>query len=168
MADFAQFNQRLIVELALNSFYLHQSRKNRIVDKEMKKDIPFEPVTGVMVAIVPQDMERLDDLWDVMIINKNLIELENVMVVSRGYGTIEAKEKKTSTLRHYIQKLEAQSIAKIEPIQAQVFPLTNEYWVSYFILDQVFDKKYIFVPDSIQKQHLVYIKELDRYGVLHT
>lgn len=134
----------------------------------MKKDISFEPVTGVMVAVVPQDMNALEGLWDVMIINKNLIELENVMVVSRGYGTIQTKEKKTSVLRHYIQQLDAQSVAKIEPIQSEVFALTNEYWVSYFILNQVFDKKFIFVPDSIQKQHLVYIKELEKYGILHT
>ncbi|MEQ9300687.1 MAG: hypothetical protein RIF33_19100 [Cyclobacteriaceae bacterium] len=133
----------------------------------MKKDIPFEPVTGVLIAIVPQNDANLKQPWDVYIINKNLIELNTVMVTSKGYGSINGENKKTSTLRHVIEQLNQESYAKIEPIDPSVFALTNEYWVSYYILDQIFDKKFIFVPESIQETNLTYIEALNAKGILH-
>lgn len=132
----------------------------------MKKDIDFSPVTGVELAIVCTEKEGQSQ-WDVYLINRNLIELETVMITSKGYGKIDGKEKETSVLRHMIEKIEEQSYARIEPIQSELFQLTNEYWVSYYILDQIFDKKFIFVPDAIQKDNLQYIPELDLMGVRH-
>jgi hypothetical protein len=133
----------------------------------MKKDIPFEPVTGVAVAIVPQDIADLKQPWDVYIINRNLIELYTVMVTSKGYGLVNGENKKTSILRHVIEQLNQESFAKIEPIDPSVFVLTNEYWVSYYILDKIFDKKFIFVPESIQERNLTYIEEINTKGILH-
>lgn len=75
---------------------------------------------------------------------------------------------KTSTLRHLIQELGADSIVRIEPIDPAVFSLTNEFWVSYYILDQIFDKKFIFTPGSFDPAHLRYIPELGLEGVLHS
>ncbi len=132
----------------------------------MKKDIDFSPVTGVEMVIA-KSKEETDTHWDVYLINKNLIELETVMVTSKGYGKLDGEKKKTSTLRHLIEKMEEQSFARIEPIDPEVFKLNNEYWVSYYILDQIFDKKFIFVPDSIKEENLHYIPELDLIGVRH-
>jgi hypothetical protein len=132
----------------------------------MKKDIDFSPVTGVELVITQTKNEGAEQ-WDVYLINRNLIELETVMITTKGYGKIEGEEKETSVLRRMIEKVEAQNFERIEPIQPELFPLTNEYWVSYFILDQVFDKKFIFVPDSIKKENLQYIPELNLMGVRH-
>jgi hypothetical protein len=132
----------------------------------MKKDIDFSPVTGVELVITQSENEG-NAQWDVYLINKNLIELTTVMITSKGYGRIDGEEKQTSVLRHMIEKVEEQSYARIEPIQPELFQLNNEYWVSYFILDQVFDKKFVFVPDSIQEENLQYIPELDLMGVRH-
>lgn len=132
----------------------------------MKKDIDFSPVTGVELVITQSENEG-NAQWDVYLINKNLIELTTVMITSKGYGRIDEEEKQTSVLRHMIEKVEEQSYARIEPIQPELFQLNNEYWVSYFILDQVFDKKFVFVPDSIQEENLQYIPELDLMGVRH-
>lgn len=132
----------------------------------MKKDIDFSPVTGVELVITQSENEE-NAQWDVYLINKNLIELTTVMITSKGYGSINGEEKQTSVLRHMIEKVEEQSYARIEPIQPELFQLNNEYWVSYFILDQIFDKKFVFVPDSIQKENLQYIPELDLMGVRH-
>ncbi|GAA5038379.1 hypothetical protein GCM10011506_34540 [Marivirga lumbricoides] len=132
----------------------------------MKKDIDFSPVTGVEMVIA-KTSEEANEQWDVYLINKNLIELETVMVTSKGYGNLNGEQKKTSTLRHVIQKLEEQSFARIEPIDPEVFKLNNEYWVSYYILNQIFDKKFVFVPDSIKKENLQYIPELDLMGIRH-
>ncbi|GAB3333552.1 hypothetical protein GCM10027429_14270 [Marivirga atlantica] len=132
----------------------------------MKKDIDFSPVTGVDLVIAQSKLENSTG-WDVYIINRNLIELTNVMITSKGYGEINGEEKKTAVLRHRIEKLDEQSFQRVEPIDESVFKLNNEYWVSYFIVDQVFDKKFIFVPDSITKENLQYIPELDMMGVRH-
>jgi hypothetical protein len=133
----------------------------------MKKDIDFSPVTGVELVIAKTEKEGAEDSWNIYIINKNLIELENVMITSKGYGEIDGKSKKTSTLRHMIQRLEQESFALVEPIDPAVFQLTNEYWVSYYILDQIFDKKFIFVPETIKEENLVMIEELGLKGIRH-
>jgi len=133
----------------------------------MIKDIDFHPVTGLKLAIAREEIKGNIE-WSVYIINLNLIELNTVMITSRGYGTIDGEEKKTSTLRHMIQELGAQSIAKIEPIDPALFALTNEFWVSYYILDQIFDKKFIFVTGSMDPANIIHIHELGLPGVLHT
>ncbi|MDE0559782.1 hypothetical protein OU792_07265 [Algoriphagus sp. NF] len=133
----------------------------------MKKDIDFSPVTGVKLAIAKTETESGED-WAVYIINLNLIELKNVMITSKGYGELEGEQRKTSTLRHLIEELGAQSIAKIEPIDPAVFELTNEFWVSYYILDQIFDKKFIFTPGSFHPSLQRMIPVLGLEGVLHS
>ena len=71
-------------------------------------------------------------------------------------------------LRHLIEELGADSVARIEPIDPAVFSLTNEFWVSYYILDKIFDKKFIFTPGSFDPAHLRMIPELGLEGILHT
>jgi len=133
----------------------------------MKKDIDFSPVTGVKLAIAKTETESGED-WAVYIINLNLIELKNVMITSKGYGELEGEQRKTSTLRHLIEELGAQSVAKIEPIDPAVFELTNEFWVSYYILDQNFYKKFIFNPGRFHPSLRRMIPELGLEGVLHS
>lgn len=129
----------------------------------MKKDIDFPKVEQVYLTIVKGE----DDMWQVYMLNRNENLLENVMVTSKGYGRKDGKEQKTSVLRHMIPKLQAGEYALIEPIDPDVFHLNNEYWVSFFIENQLYDKKYIFVPDSIVEDNLILIPELGRKGVLH-
>jgi hypothetical protein len=132
----------------------------------MKKDIRFDPVTGVKIAIARTQTEFGDE-WAVYIINLNLIELKTVMITSKGYGLIGGEERKTSVLRHVIEELGPQSMAKIEPIDPALFSLNNEYWVSYYILDQIFDKKFIFTVGSMDPSNISFIPELGMEGVLH-
>ncbi|AWW30371.1 hypothetical protein DN752_09685 [Echinicola strongylocentroti] len=132
----------------------------------MKKDIDFHPVTGVKLAIAKEEVEGNTE-WGVYIMNHNMIELHHLMVTSKGYGVLNGEETKTSTLRHMIEELGAESIAKIEPIDPKLFALNNEFWVSYYILDQIFDKKFVFVEGSISQENIQYIPALDLEGVLH-
>lgn len=133
----------------------------------MKKDIDFHPVTGVKLAIAREEVNQGEE-WGVYIINENLIELNTLMVTSKGYGVIKGEKKETSTLRHVIQELGPQCVAKIEPIDPELFALHNEFWVSYFILNQIFDKKFIFVEGSMSKENISFIPEINLYGVVHT
>lgn len=133
----------------------------------MKKDIDFEPVTGVKLAIAKEQTD-LGVEWSVYIINLNLIELTTVMVTSKGYGEVDGKPKETSVLRHLIQEIGSQSVAKVESIDPELFALTNEFWVSYYILDQIFDKKFIFTSGSFNETFIQKIPEIGLEGILHT
>lgn len=108
---------------------------------------------------------KTPEAWKVYLINHSLDKLENVMISSKGYGNNGGEEQRTSVLRHSIPYLDPEMYAMIEPIDASVFHLTNEYWVSYYIEDQVFDKKFLFKPHSISEESLENIKLLSMQGI---
>ncbi|MEP1096727.1 MAG: hypothetical protein ABJG78_16540 [Cyclobacteriaceae bacterium] len=128
----------------------------------MKKDIDFSPVKNIHVAI-----GKNGEGWKAYLLNRGDQKIENVMITSRGYGESQAKKQETSILRHVIPHVEPKEFALIEPVDESVFHLNNEYWVSYFIDSQVFDKKFIFLPDSIIEENLTTIAELEMKGILH-
>ncbi|EJF09951.1 hypothetical protein [Pontibacter sp. BAB1700] len=134
----------------------------------MKKDIDFTPVQGVAVAIAFTGESPEERTWNVYLINNNNVALENVFVTSKGYGTIEDEEVKTSVLRHMFERVEAKSFVQVEVIDPSVFKLNNEYWVSYYIDGKIYDKRFVFVPDSITDEHLIDISMLQMQGVLHS
>lgn len=134
----------------------------------MKKDIEIPEVNNVTLAVVRE--KTLFDTydWKVYLINKNSFAIENTLVASTGYGEKEGQQQKTSTLRHFLETVPAKSTALIEPIQEDVFHLNNEYWLSYYVGKQIYDKKFVFVPDSLREENLTFIKELEAEGVLHS
>lgn len=134
----------------------------------MREDINFDPVEGVSIAIVNETNEINVPVWDVYLINQNDVYLDNVLVASKGYGEYKGEEIKTSILRHMFEQIQPKSYAKIEPIDPGIFHIYNEYWVSYYIGRKVYDKKFVFVPDSIVEANLIYISILGRKGVLHS
>ncbi len=134
----------------------------------MRKDINIPEVKNVTVAVAKKTNELNEEEWSVHLINKNDVDIENTLVTSKGYGQQNGEQQKTSTLRHFLETVEAQSTALIEPIQPDLFHLYNEYWVSYYIGRDIFDRKYVFVPESISEDNLIYIKELEMEGILHS
>lgn len=134
----------------------------------MIKDIPLPTVQNVTVAVVREKDNLLQDAWRVYLINNNDVPIENTLVASTGYGERDGADQKTSTLRHFLQTVEAHGTALVEPIDASVFHLNNEYWVSYYIGRELFDKRFVFLPDSICEENLTFIRELDREGILHS
>ncbi len=134
----------------------------------MKKDIEFRPVEGVKITIARSFNEANEAEWDVYLINRLKTPINTVFVTSRGYGfDKDGNQVKTSKLRHFHKDVAAEEIIKIEMITPDVFHLNNEYWVSYFIDSQVFDKKFVFVPESIKEENLIHIEQLNLQGVLH-
>jgi len=134
----------------------------------MKKDIDFGTVEGVSVAVATAPHVSGEPAWDVYLINNNPFPLDNVLVASKGYGTVDGNEVKTSVLRHLFEQVPAKSFVQIEPIDPALFHINNEYWVSYYVDKQIFDKKYVFVPDAITAGNLIEISILQMQGVLHS
>ena len=134
----------------------------------MIKDIQLPLVKNVTIAIVREKNNLQQHEWKVYLMNNNDVSIENTLVASTGYGEKDDEQQKTSTLRHFLQTVPAKSSALVEPIDSAVFHLNNEYWVSYYIGQELFDKRFVFVPDTICEENLTVIKELDREGVLHS
>ncbi|PVH26667.1 hypothetical protein [Sphingobacterium corticibacter] len=132
----------------------------------MKKDLPENKVSGVDVAVVLESDSPQGKVWNVYLINEQKAELQNVLVSSKGYGVKDSREVKTTTLRHFLGDVLAQSAIKIEAIDTEVFGLTNEYWVSYYVDNVMYDKKYIFLPESIVDENLIKTPFVGKPGVM--
>jgi hypothetical protein len=134
----------------------------------MKEHLKSKPAAGVSVAVVNETNELNEENYFVYLINDRADTLKNCIVVSRGYGlNVETNEKvETSVLRHVVEELAPKSFVKIEPIMPEVFGLNNEYWVSFWIDDDMFDKRYIFLPESIKAENMVSLPLMQQKGVL--
>ncbi len=132
----------------------------------MRKDIQPPKVEGIAMAVVREPDEEGDDAWYVYLINRNDVVLENVLVSSRGYGEMEGEARKTSEMRHFLGKLEPKSWARIERIVEDVFPLSNQYWLSFYIGRELHDKKYIFLAGSIDEGNFTNLPLMNKRGVM--
>lgn len=130
----------------------------------MIKDIVFPEVEDIAVAVA-QEIEGLDE-YEVYLINLKFTDIQNVLISSTGYGIINDERKKTSTLRHYFEEIKQHDFIKIEPIQKEVFGLNNEYWVSFTLNNQLFDKKFVFLAETIIPSNFVNIPLIGKKGVL--
>lgn len=134
----------------------------------MIKDIKIQEVKNVTLAVARIRNIGEPSEWKVYLINNNDHAIENTLVASKGYGEKDGEQQRTSILRHYLDTIEGNSAVLIEPIDPAVFHLNNEYWVSYYIGTQIFDKRFVFVPDAIHEDNISFIKELEMEGVLHS
>ena len=132
----------------------------------MLKDIPQLVVENIAVAIVHEPNEEGILVWNAYLVNLYDQEISNVLVSSKGYGTFEGRDVKTSVLRHLIGNVEAKDYAKIEPIMDNLFGLSNEFWVSFYLGKHIYDKKYIFLPETISESNFTLIPILNKRGVM--
>ncbi|CDF81080.1 conserved hypothetical protein [Formosa agariphila KMM 3901] len=129
----------------------------------MKKDIEIPKVEGVYVAAVKVFNKDLNvDEWNAYIINDKDIDLEMVLIVSKGLS----KDKKTAVMRHKLEKLPAKSFAKIEYLQDEVLALVNTFEVSFFEDNKMFDKSFVFKSNTINEKAYQPIPTMGVQGVL--
>lgn len=132
----------------------------------MKKDIPENLVEDISIAVVLESETPESKSWAVYLINQKDVFIETVLITSKGYGLKGGESVKTSILRHNIEKVEDKSFSKIELIDEEVFGLNNEYWVSYYIGKEIFDKKFIFLPESILESNFIKVPLVNKPGVM--
>lgn len=132
----------------------------------MMSDIDRPEVEDIAMAIVPElnDADQTD--WQCYLINMKPREIEAVLVSSRGYGEKEDEKIKTSQLRHFLGEMAPNSFQKVELIPEDLLGLTNQYWVSFYMDGKMYDKKYLFVPESIQEENLTPVPVIGKKGVL--
>lgn len=132
----------------------------------MKSDILRPEVKGIAVAIGCEMNESGASEWYAYLINKNDSVIKNILVSSKGYGNIQEEKRQTSTLRQFFDELNPKDFLKIEPVSEEVFALSNEYWVSFYMNNMLYDKKFIFLQETIIEPNLIEIPILNIKGVL--
>lgn len=132
----------------------------------MKKDIIHPAVEDVAVAIVKEQNDKGETEWNVYLLNLKDEEIEGVLVTSSGYGEISGEHRKTSTLRHFLDIVPAKTFSKIEPIMQDLFGISNQYWVSFYLNKQIYDKKYVFLAESVREENFITIPLIKKKGVM--
>jgi hypothetical protein len=129
----------------------------------VKKDIQIPEVTNVEMAVVYEynDLYKTND-WNVYIINNKNVDLEMMVIVSQGFS----EKKTTSLLRKKVEKLPANSFAKIEFIQPELFKLNNRFQVTFFEGNTLYEKTFIFKENTIKEGALRMISEIKKRGIL--
>ena len=129
----------------------------------MKKDIQIPEVTGVEMAMVYEynDIYKTDD-WNVYLINNKSVPLEMLVIVSQGFS----ETKTTSLLRKKLAILPANSFAKIEYIQPELFKLHNRFQVTFFEGNTLYEKTFLFKENTVKEGALHMINEIKKRGIL--
>ena len=134
----------------------------------MKEGILGPKVENVGIAIVQEVLESGDKGYAVYLLNYRDDIIEGIIITSKGYGAhpTSGEQVKTSSLRHGVELLLPNEGARLEPIMEEMFGLTNEFHVSFWINELMYDKKYIFLPDTVSEENMIEIPYLDKKGVL--
>ncbi len=129
----------------------------------MKKDIEIPEVKDVYVAVVQEYNEEFKcNDWNAYLINDKDEAIEMVIILSGGYTA----DKITSNMRKKIEVLPAKSYAKIEYITEEVLALNNQFQITFFEKNKMFDKIYTFRKNTINKNALRDIPLMNCKGVL--
>lgn len=115
-----------------------------------------------VAAVLEENNDFQTRDWNAYIINSNYFALEMVLIVTRGYDKTET----TSTMRHTIKLLPAKSFAKIEFLVGQVLRLNNEFLITYFEENKMFEKKFVFKKNSIKESAAGEMPLLPKKGIL--
>lgn len=136
----------------------------------MKEGLFGPKVENVGVAVVQDFNEENIEIFNVYLLNLRDDIMEGIIITSTGYGenANTGERVKTSTLRHCLEVMLPNEAAKIEPIIEDVFGLANEFLVSFWVDDVMYDKKYVFLPETISSSKMKEIPVLGKKGVMIT
>ncbi len=126
----------------------------------MKKDIEFPEAKDVYVVATHEwNDEFLSKDWNTYIVNNRPTPIDMVLIVTKGYD----EKRKTSLMRHAIGEVGANSFAKIELMQEEVLALNNEFFVTYYADNKIYEKRFLFEKNTISelKQQPIPVLNLD-------
>lgn len=133
----------------------------------MQKDISIPEVKNVFMAAIQEwNDDFLANVWNVYLVNDSDDQLHDIMVVSKAFGTLNGEMRKTSLLRHALVEMPPVSAVKIEMIEDSVLALNNEFMLTFFIGNTLYDRKYTFVANSIKEENTEEVPHLWKPGVI--
>lgn len=129
----------------------------------MKKDIEIPVAKDVYIALIHEwNNEFLSKDWNAYIINNRTTPIEMALIVSKGYDG----DRKTSTMRHAIGIVGAKGYEKIELVQEDVLILNNEFFVTYYADNKLYEKRFFFEKNTINENVLKTIPIIEKDGIL--
>jgi len=129
----------------------------------LKKDIEVPESKGIYLAAVREKNHEFHSMeWNAYLINDSETAIEMVLIVTKGFDKVES----TSTMRHSIKFLAEKSFAKIEFLQDEVLRLNNQFAVTYFADNKMFEKTFIFPENSINETALKNLPIIKKEGIL--
>jgi hypothetical protein len=69
-------------------------------------------------------------------------------------------------MRHGKGLVGAKSYEKIEMVQEDVLALDNEFFVTFFANDVLYERRFLFEKNTVNEQNLITIPLIDKEGVL--
>lgn len=134
----------------------------------MREELLGPKVEGVSLALVELPIEGGEPEYVVFLLNNRDDIMEGIIVASTGFGTDPktGQEIKTSTLRKGIEVMLPEEAARIEPIMPDLFGINNEYWVSFWVNDTMYDKRFIFEAGTIKPEKFKEIPQLKAKGII--
>lgn len=134
----------------------------------MREELLGPKVENVGIAIVEETNEFGENVFYAYLLNLRDDIMEGIIITSTGYGenASTGEKVKTSTLRHSLEVLLPNEAAKIEPIMEEVFGLANEFWVSFWVNDTMYDKKFVFLPETISTEKMNILPILGQKGIM--
>lgn len=133
----------------------------------MKKDIIIPEVKNVYVVAVKEWNEDFqENSWYAYLVNDTDVNLEMAIVVSKAYGLINGEQRKTAVFRHAFNEVPAKSFIKIELLENNVLKLNNEFIVSYFMENKLYDKSFVFRTNTINDKATTDIPVMNKKGIL--
>ncbi|SHI66328.1 hypothetical protein SAMN04487911_104110 [Arenibacter nanhaiticus] len=129
----------------------------------MKKDIEIPIAEQVYVAVIHEwNEEFLEKNWNVYLINDRENTIEAAIAVSKGYEG----DRKTSTMRHGLGDIKGKDFKKIEELQEDILAFTNEFFVTFFADNKLYEKRFIFEKNSINEANFRPLPVLEQEGIL--
>ena len=119
-----------------------------------------------VAAVQEWSDDFMEKVWFIYLVNDSDFNLDSVMVVSKAFGTIDGEMKKTSLLRHAFVEIPAVSVVKVEMLEKSVTTLNNEFMVTFFIGNTLYDKKFTFNANSISENNVEEVPILFVDGVI--
>lgn len=129
----------------------------------MKKDIVIPQVKNVYLVLVPEfnDIFKSND-WSVYLVNEKSDDIEMVLITSKGFDN----ERETAKMRHKIDLLPSNSGVKFELMVEEVMVLNNEFKITFFLKNVLYDKVFLIKKNSIKKSALRMVKALNKRGFI--
>lgn len=133
----------------------------------MREELLGPKVEGIALALVELPIEGGEPEYVVYMLSSREDIIEGIIVTSTGYGLdATGQEIKTSTLRKGIEVMLPNEAARIEPLMPDLFRLNNEFWVSFWADDVMYDKRFVFEANTIDPKKFAVIPQLKAKGII--
>jgi hypothetical protein len=130
----------------------------------MLKDLNFDPVTDVRLAIAKTPEKTGESTFYLYLINGKQEALKNVLVMTEAAENEDGSGRKTSKLRHFIEHIDPMHSIKVETVDPAVLGFYNRIWLSFYLDEQIYDRRYTIKP--FKEWELEPLVDLDLKGRL--